>query len=206
MGPDPGTLGRDPLWSRNEEASMAEAQGPGSRWRMAAAVLLVGGGLLLGGMALLRGLGVGGSGEGAKAGTDVSAVAFTDAQGQRHTLAEFKGKVVLVDVWATWCPPCRKSLPEVAALQKAGGDSYVVVPISVDNGGWGDVKPFLAQHPELGLTAYAPEGPQALAPFGEISGIPTSLVVDRDGRLIRRWSGYGEGMAKRALDEALKAH
>ncbi len=183
---------------------MAETQVPESRWRMIAAGVLVVGGLLLGGAALMRGLGIGGMGGGAKAGTDVSMVGFVDAQGQRHTLAEFKGKVVLVDVWATWCPPCRKSLPEVAALQKAGGEAYVVVPISVDNGGWGDVKPFLAQHPELGLTAYVPDGAKALDPFGPISGIPTSIVVDREGRLIQRWSGYGEGMAKRALDEALK--
>lgn len=185
---------------------MAEAQIPESRWRMIAAGVLVAGGVLLGGFALIRGLGPGSGGEGAKAGTNVGAVAFVDAQGQRHTLAEFKGKVVLVDVWATWCPPCRKSLPEVAALQKAGGDAYVVVPISVDNGGWGDVRPFLTQHPELGLTAYVPDGPKALDPFGSISGIPTSIVVDREGRLIQRWSGYGEGMAKRALEEALKGH
>jgi len=183
---------------------MTEAYVPESRWRMIAAGVLVVGGLLLGGFALMRTVGPGGGG--AKAGTDVSTVAFRDAQGQRHTLAEFKGKVVLVDVWATWCPPCRKSLPEVAELQKAGGEAYMVVPISVDNGGWGDVTPFLAQHPELGLTAYVPDGSKALDPFGPISGIPTSIVVDREGRLLQRWSGYGEGMAKRALDEALKAH
>lgn len=184
---------------------MTETYVPESRWRMVAAGVLVVGGLLLGGFALVRSLGTAGGGEGAKTGSDVSAVAFLDAQGQRHTLAEFKGKVVLVDVWATWCPPCRKSLPEVAELQKAGGSSYVVVPISVDNGGWSDVTPFLAQHPELGLTAYVPDGPKALDAFGPISGIPTSVVVDREGHLIQRWSGYGEGMAKRALDEALKA-
>ena len=184
---------------------MADTPGSESRWRMLAAGLLVGGGLLLGGFALLRGLGVSG-GEGARRGADVRQVAFRDAQGQRHTLAEFQGKVVLVDVWATWCPPCRKSLPEVAELQKAAGEAYVVLPISVDNGGFGDVRPFLAQHPELGLTAFVPDGPKALDAFGPISGIPTSIVVDRQGRLVQRWSGYGEGLAKRALDEALKAH
>ena len=84
---------------------MAETQVPESRWRMIAAGILVVGGLLLGGTALMRGLGIGGMGGGAKAGTDVSMVSFVDAQGQGHTLAEFKGKVVLVDVWATWCPP-----------------------------------------------------------------------------------------------------
>ena len=109
-----------------------------------------------------------------------------------------------MDVWATWCGPCRQSLPEVAALQKAGGDRYAVLPISVDRGGWGDVNPFLQQNPSLGLTAYVPDGAKALDAFGEIRGIPTTLVIDREGRLVKRWSGFGEGMARRALDEALK--
>ncbi|MBK8789071.1 MAG: TlpA family protein disulfide reductase [Holophagaceae bacterium] len=182
---------------------MSDAYVPESRWRLVVAALLVGGGLLLGGVALTRGL-FGGSREGASPGTDVSRVAFRDAEGNRHTLAEFKGKVVLVDVWATWCGPCRQSLPEVAALQKAGGDRYAVLPISVDRGGWGDVKPFLQQNPSLGLTAYVPDGAKALDAFGEIRGIPTTLVIDREGRLVKRWSGFGEGMARRALEEALK--
>jgi len=183
---------------------MSDAYVPESRWRLAVAALLVGGGLLLGGVALYRGL-FGERGEGASRGSDVSRVAFLDAAGHRRTLAEFKGKVVLVDVWATWCPPCRKSLPEVAELQKAGGSDYVVLPISVDRGGWGDVSPFLAENAGLGLTAFVQDGAAGLEPFGEISGIPTTLIVDRRGKLVQRWSGYGEGMAKRALDDALKA-
>ncbi len=183
---------------------MSETYVPESRWRMVAAAVLVGGGLLLGGVVVARGM-FGGGSEGASKGTDVSRVAFRDAEGNRRTLAEFKGKVVLVDVWATWCPPCRKALPEVAELQKAGGDRYVVLPISVDRGGWGDVRPFLVQNPQLGLTAFLPDGAKALEAFGEIRGIPTTLIIDRQGRLVQRWSGYGEGMARRALDEALKA-
>ncbi|GLH73790.1 hypothetical protein GETHLI_22920 [Geothrix limicola] len=186
------------------EAAKSDTYVPESRWRMAAAAALVGFGLLLGGFAVFRGV-FGGGGEGASSGTDVSRVAFRDAEGNRRTLADFKGKVVLVDVWATWCPPCRRSLPEVAELQKAGGEAYVVLPISVDRGGWNDVKPFLAQNPQLGLQAFVPDGAKGLEPFGEISGIPTTLVIDRKGKLIQRWSGYGEGLAKRALDEALKA-
>ena len=183
---------------------MSDTYVPESRWRLVAAAVLVVGGLLLGGVVVVRGLSGGGS-EGASSGTDVSRVAFLDAEGNRRTVADFKGKVVLVDVWATWCPPCRRSLPEVAELQKAGGDRFVVLPISVDRGGWGDVKPFLAQNPQLGLTAYLPEGGTALDAFGEIRGIPTTLIIDRQGRLVKRWSGFGEGMARRALDEALKA-
>jgi len=182
---------------------MSDAYVPESRWRLVVSALLVGGGLLLGGVALTRGV-FAGSSEGASSGTDVSRVAFRDAEGNRRTLADFKGKVVVVDVWATWCGPCRQSLPEVAELQRAGGDRYVVLPISVDRGGWGDVKPFLQQNPSLGLTAYLPDGAKALDAFGEIRGIPTTLVIDREGRLVKRWSGFAEGMARRALEEALK--
>jgi thiol-disulfide isomerase/thioredoxin len=131
-------------------------------------------------------------------------VAFLDVDGNRRTLAEFKGRVVLVDVWATWCPPCREALPEVAELQKASGERYLVLPISVDRGGWGDVRPFLAHNPQLGLTAFVPDGSRALEPFGAIRGIPTTLLIDRQSRLVKRWSGYGPGLAKRALEEALK--
>lgn len=180
---------------------MVDAPVPESRWRTVAAALLVGGGLLLGGAVLVRGVF---GGDGAAVGADVSTVAFRDAEGRRHTLADYRGKVVLVDVWATWCPPCRKSLPEVAELQKAAGETYAVLPISVDRGGWGDVSPFLAQNPQLGLQAFVPDGASGLAPFGEIGGIPTTLVIDRQGRVVKRWAGYGEGMAKRALEEALK--
>ena len=184
---------------------MADAYVPESRWRLGVAALLVGSGLLLGAVALYRGLFAGGAGgtEGAAPGTDVSRVAFRDAEGNRHTLADYRGRVVLVDVWATWCPPCRRSLPEVAELQKVGGEAYAVLPISVDRGGWSDVKPFLAQNPQLGLTAYLPDGGEALDAFGPIPGIPTTILVDREGRLIKRWSGYGEGLARRALDEAV---
>jgi thiol-disulfide isomerase/thioredoxin len=184
---------------------MSDAYLPESRWRLAAAALLVGGGLLLAGVALTRGL-FGGGSAGAPKGTDVRRVAFRDAQGNRQTLADLQGKVVMVDVWATWCPPCRQSLPELAELQRKGGDQYVVLPISVDQGGWGDVKPYLAENPQLGLTAYLPDGKGGLEAFGEIRGIPTTLIIDRNGRLVKRWSGYGEGMARRALEEALKAH
>lgn len=134
----------------------------------------------------------------------VAQVAFVDAAGATRTLAEFAGKIVVVDVWATWCPPCRKGLPEVAALQKRGGQDFVVLPISVDRKGWEDVKPFLASNPELALEAYLPATATALDGFGAISGIPTTILVDRQGRMRERWSGYMPGRAEKALEEALK--
>jgi len=163
--------------------------------------------MLLG--ALLAGCSFGGSGGDkgpveASSRKRVSQVEFLDGSGAKRSLAEFNGKVVVVDVWATWCPPCRASLPEVAALQKRGGEDFIVLPISVDRGGWGDVSPFLNANPHLGLEAFLPAGSRALSPFGEIRGIPTTLIVDRHGRLRERWSGYFAGRAEKALEEALR--
>lgn len=134
----------------------------------------------------------------------VDQVEFLDISGAKRSLAEFNGKVVVVDVWATWCPPCRASLPEIAALQKGAGEHFAVLPISVDRGGWNDVKPFLEAHPELGIEAFLPAASAALDPFGEIRGIPTTLVLDRHGRLRERWSGYTPGRAEKALEAALQ--
>lgn len=133
----------------------------------------------------------------------VGQVTFVDAAGTQRSLTEFNGKVVVVDVWATWCPPCRASLPEVAALQKQGGDTYVVLPISVDRGGWSDVNTFLKANPQLALEAFLPADADALNPLGTISGIPTTLIIDRHGRVRERWSGYYQGRAEKALAEAL---
>ena len=134
---------------------------------------------------------------------DASSVAWVDAEGARHQLAELKGKVVLVDVWATWCPPCRRSLPEVADLQRKGGGEFVVLALSIDDKGWQDVRPFLAERPGLGLRAGLPDGPKGLAAFGSIRGIPTTFVIDRSGRIRTRWSGFVPGQAEKALKEAL---
>lgn len=135
---------------------------------------------------------------------NVAQVSFRDTQGQQGSLAEYAGKVVLVDVWATWCPPCRKSLPEVAELQKKAGSDYAVLAISVDREGFGAVQPFLAANPGLGLSAVVPAEARSLEPFGEIRGIPTTLIIDRQGRLRERWSGYVPGRAEKALQEALR--
>lgn len=156
-------------------------------------------------LSLLTGCALGGGGTVTKPAErrNASAVAWVERDGSRHTLAEHRGKVVLIDVWATWCPPCRRSLPEVADLQRKGGADYVVLALSVDDKGWQDVNPYLAKNPGLGLQAGVPDGSKGLDPLGSIRAIPTTLVIDRQGRIRTRWSGYVAGQAEKALQEAL---
>ncbi len=134
---------------------------------------------------------------------DTGTVTYLDETGRRGSLAEHRGKVVLVDVWATWCPPCRASLPEVAALQKRGGSNFVVVAISVDRGGWQEVRPFLAKHPDMGLQAVVPAEANSLDSLGAVNAIPTTLVLDRRGRIRERWLGHHPGRAEKAIESAL---
>lgn len=140
----------------------------------------------------------------AKKGQDVSAVAYLDAAGTRHTLAEEKGKVVVVDVWATWCPPCLKSLPNLAKLAAAGGNTYTVLPLSVDDEGFQAVTPFLQRHPELAaLSALVPDGTKGIAPLGTLQGIPSTFLIDRQGKVVDAWSGVQEERLNNGLKQVL---
>lgn len=164
-----------------------------------AAVLLFGGLLWL----MRSSLSTGESGLAPK-GQDVSAVAYVDASGAKHTLAEEKGKVVVVDVWATWCPPCRKSLPGLAKLAAAGGQDYTVIPISVDDDGFKAVTPFLQAHPELAaLPGLVPDGARGMSPLGTVRGIPTTFLLDREGKVLDAWSGVQEERLAEGLKKAL---
>ena len=138
-------------------------------------------------------------------GQDVSAVAYLDAAGARHTLAEEKGRVVIVDLWATWCPPCLKSLPGLAKLAAAGGQDYAVIPISVDNDGFSAVGPFLQKRPDLAaLPGLVPDGVKGLTPLGTAEAIPTTFLVGRDGKVLDAWSGLDEARLEGGLKRALE--
>jgi thiol-disulfide isomerase/thioredoxin len=134
---------------------------------------------------------------------------YRSLEGQPGRLADYRGRVVLVDVWATWCGPCRKGLPEIAALQaearKAGGSAeFAVVPISVDASA-SDVLRFLAAQPGLRLDTFlaSPER-GALDALGPLRAIPATFVIDREGRVRQRWTGHLPGYAARALRQALE--
>ncbi len=106
---------------------------------------------------------------------------FTDASGAPTSLAAFRGRAVVLNVWATWCLPCREEMPALDRLQAAlGGPDFEVVTISIDEGGLAAVQPFFRQRQVQHLQPYLDGFHEAAALVS--TGIPLTLLIDRDGR------------------------
>lgn len=124
----------------------------------------------------------------------VPEIRFTDEKGKPLTLAEFRGRTILLNIWATWCPPCRKEMPTLDRLQaKLGGPDFEVVVVSIDQG---DSGLFLVQEffLEMGLKhlrIYNDATGEAARKVGSI-GLPVTLLVGRDGKEIGRLVGGAE--------------
>lgn len=122
----------------------------------------------------------------------VPQIHFADAQGRQLTLADFRGRVVLLNIWATWCGPCRQEMPALDRLEaKLGGKDFVVVPLSIDRDGVAAVKRFYQQLGLRNLGIYlntSGTAPRVLA----LPGVPTTLLIDRAGREVARKMGAAE--------------
>ena len=118
---------------------------------------------------------------------------FNDSDGKALTLTDFKGKVVLLNVWATWCGPCRKEMPTLDRLQAAlGGHDFEVLPVSIDRKGMDVVTKFYAEIGIRHLSHYvAPTANQVLDTLG-VWGLPATLLIDRLGRELGRLDGPAE--------------
>lgn len=130
----------------------------------------------------------------------VAAFQFETMDGTHESIAGLKGKVVVVDVWATWCGTCLYSIPKVIELRKKYQDKPVeILGVDVDDGGWAKVKPFLQKHPGINYTLAVPYPSSRfqlksivdLNPLGNVSAIPTVFVVDRQGRLAAKFIETG---------------
>ena len=134
--------------------------------------------------------------------------------GRPVTLADYRGKVILLNVWATWCPPCRVEMPSMERLhQKLAGTDFRIVAVSVDGDafypaeqeGPGEVMAFVNQ---MGLTfdiLHDPSG--AIRSSYQTTGVPESFVIDRDGTIVKKvigaaeWDGpVNEAIIRRLLD------
>lgn len=137
----------------------------------------------------------------------IPAATFTDGDGKPVTLADKRGKVVLLNIWATWCPPCVREMPSLDRLQaRFGGRDFEVVAVSEDRGGAAVVNAF---YKRLGLTSLA----LYLDPNAGVSralnvlGLPTTILIDRDGNEVGRvpgpadWdSGAAEALVRHYID------
>jgi thiol-disulfide isomerase/thioredoxin len=119
-------------------------------------------------------------------------VAFADGEGHPRTLEDFNGQIVLLNIWATWCAPCRKELETLDRLQAALGDrNFVVVALSIDRGGVEAVKEFFSDIGVRHLAVEVDASTKTNAALG-LFGLPTTLVVDRAGREVGRFVGAAQ--------------
>ena len=116
---------------------------------------------------------------------------FTDADGKPVSLADFKGKPVVVNLWATWCKPCLQEMPSLDRLQAKLDDKLAIVAVSEDRGGAQRVGPFVASMGLQKLKIYL--DPQSdVAHAFNVRGLPTSIVIDAKGRVVGRVQGAAE--------------
>ncbi len=133
--------------------------------------------------------------------------AFVDAAGRTHTLAEFKGKVVVLNIWATWCAPCVQEMPTLAKLNAAmQGQPVVVIPISVDTkDDEANAESFIAKRPPLPFYS-DPNYAVAYSLRPPADGLPTTVLIDRAGNVRARlsggavWSGPDAAAVIRAME------
>lgn len=129
---------------------------------------------------------------------------FQTGEGKTVRLADFRGRVVMINLWATWCVPCRKEMPALDALEaKLGGQSFAVVAINLDTGDRAKPQKFLNDIGIKYLVYY--EDPstnafQELKRYGRsIIGLPTTLLVDREGCELATLAGPAEWASEDAL-------
>ncbi len=128
-----------------------------------------------------------------------AAAEFADASGKPVTLADFAGKGVVLNMWATWCTPCVAEMPALDQLAPMlAGSNIVVVPISSDRGGTKVVAKFYAAHAVKNLGIWTDAHGAAARAWGA-RGLPTTLIIDRQGRALARLEGGAEWATPEAV-------
>jgi thiol-disulfide isomerase/thioredoxin len=131
------------------------------------------------------------------------ALTFDDAAGATKTLADWRGRTVLLNLWATWCVPCRKEMPALDALQaKLGGPGFEVVSVNIDTRNPENAKAWLKELGVNKLAYYADNTAkvfQDLKAIGKAFGMPTTLIVDPNGCELATLAGPAEWASNDAV-------
>jgi thiol-disulfide isomerase/thioredoxin len=129
----------------------------------------------------------------------LSDVSFVAAEGASKSLSDWRGKVVLLNIWATWCVPCREEMPMLDKLEaELGGKDFQVVAVNIDRGGAEKAKSFLAETGATHLTLYTDPTGKLFSRLKAV-GMPTTLLIDREGREIGRLVGPANWDSPEAL-------
>jgi peroxiredoxin len=128
--------------------------------------------------------------------------ALKDLNGKEIKLSQFRGKVVILDFWATWCPPCRMEIPHFIALHREYQPKGLeIVGVSLDQGGAQVVRPF-AQQNGINYTMLV-DGMPITGMYGGIQSIPTTFVIDKQGRVVKSFVGYNDKSTFETLVQGL---
>lgn len=128
------------------------------------------------------------------------ALELKSLEGRAASLEEFKGKIVLVDFWATWCKPCVKAMPDLMKLHSKFADKgFTVVGISLDEEGAKAVRPFVEKR-KINYPILLDES-KAWKLWG-VRAIPAMFLIDKDGKIVRQWVGTAD---KKELERAIES-
>jgi cytochrome c biogenesis protein CcmG, thiol:disulfide interchange protein DsbE len=113
---------------------------------------------------------------------------LVSTDGKNINLADYKGKVVILDFWATWCGPCRRGVPDLVSIQKNYGDKVVIIGISLDDDRTKkDILPFMKEYGVNYPVVYG--NSEVVINYGNIRAIPTSFIIDQNGNIVDKYVG-----------------
>ncbi len=124
-----------------------------------------------------------------------------NTNGEKIKLSDYKGKIVIVDFWATWCPPCREEIPDFVQLQKEYKSDLQILGVSLDTGTKSDVIPFMKEHKMNYPVVFGTM--EVVRDYGDIQSIPTTFVIDQKGNVVNSFVGYHKKSVFKAEIERL---
>lgn len=153
--------------------------------------------------AVLYGLIFGGDcgGPGSISGNRAQAAGFTltDMEGRQVALDSYRGKVVFLNFWATWCAPCRREMPDIQSLhRKMDPNQFAVVTVSVDDGGREDVASFFRER-QLDVPTLLDPKDEIARVYG-VTGFPETFLIDKTGKVVERFIGPRDWLSPAYMD------